>query len=366
MKITVPRDNLLNAVSIANTFMPIEGEFNGKIVMVGVNGKIEVKSTDMIQSIILKDITFISSDLTVDNFTAFSIDGKKLLTVLKAAKTEELTLHILDSRIEVKSGRSTVKIDILAETQDVTISNGSGSNFDISENIANFEQVIHAVGNKNPKHELNGILLQIKDGIFNVVGTDTRRLSCITTNTNLPDKEVIVPKDGINTIVKLFKGFTISAEIDDTTLAVHTENISYQTKLINGKYPNWESIVPKSVKQAVTINRYSLSSMLQEAKLFDDNVIIKIKNGEIQLKDINGETNIVDLFTDENTNLVFTINAKNVLEFLSSFQEDELQIGFNGTNLPVIFKANNNYREIVMPVVMQEDVEEMEDEKQAA
>lgn len=353
-KITLSTAGLLNSVAVANTFMPKDGDFAGKIVLVGANGKLEVKAADMIQTVIFKDIDFVSSDLTDNNFSALSIDGKKFLTVLKAAKTDEVQIELQSGLIIVKSGRSKVKIETMVNTQIIDIST-NGNSFDFSNQIGLMELILHSIGNNEPKYELNGALLQVKDGIFNIVGTDTRRLASITTETSLSDTEVIVPKQGIQTIVKLFKGFDISAEIDNFTLSVHTDSVSYSTKLINGKFPEWRRIVPQSLIQTVTISRYGLETMIKEASIFDSSITIRLQNGVIKITDFGGNTEVEDTFSDANANIVFAIDSKYILDFLASNTEDNVQIGFNAANLPIMLIANHSFKEIVMPIAMQED-----------
>lgn len=363
--ITVNTNGLLNAVAVANTFMPKDGDYTGKLVMVGNDGKLEVKASDIVQTVIFKEIDFISSDLTDADFNAFSIDGKKLLTVLKAAKTDEVIIELHTDLVYIKSARSKVKIETMANTQDIVIATGKGTSFDISSQIGSLEQILHAVDTNNPKFELNGVLLQVENSLFNIVGTTGHRLAVISTETSLSNTNVIVPKDGIHTIVKLFNGFNISAELDDTSLSVHTDTVSYETKLVNGQFPQWQRIVPQEIQQTITLDRYGFSVLLKEAALFDDSLTIRIKNGEILIKDFEGNTEIVDTISDTEANIVFSIKAKILLDFLTSFDEDNVEIGFNGSNLPIVLTANPNYKEIAMPIVMQEEVEVEENQNAA-
>lgn len=356
--ITLNTNGLLNAVAVANNFMPANGDFVGKLVLVGNGRKLEVKASDYERTIIFKAIDFVSSDLTDDNFAPISIDGKKLLTTLKAAKTDEVVIELHAEHIIVKSGRSKIKIETLANTQDINIATGNGSSFNISSKIGQFEQILHSVDTNNPKLELNGVLVQVNNGVFNIVGTDTRRLAAITSETDIENTSIIVPKSSINNIVKLFGGFDVSAEIDDSTLNVYTESVLFQTKLINGKYPEWQRIMPQSFSQTLMIGRARLTELVKEASLFEQQIKITIKDSKILLEDFEGSTKVEDVFGDANTNIKFGINAKSILDFLGSFDEEKVQIGFNGANLPVMLIANPSYREVVMPIVMSDAEEE--------
>lgn len=358
--LTINTNSLLNAVAVANNFMSKDGDFAGKIVLVGTDGKLEVKASNNEQTIIFKDIDFVSSDLTDNNFFAFSIDGKKMLTVLKAAKTDEIHIELHSEQIIVKSARSKVKIETLANTQDIEIAKGNGHTFDISSQVSSMEQVLHAVDTNNPRFEINGVLLQAKNGIFNIVGTDTKRLASITSETSLSDIDVIVPKKGIETIVKLFKGFNISAEIDNVSLSVHTESVSYSTKLINGKYPQWQRIVPQSITQSVSISKHSFELLIREASIFNPEIIIDISDNKIRLTDFDGATEVEDDFTSSNENIKFGVNAKSLIDFLASYDEENVQICFNESNMPVMLVANPEYKEIIMPIIMPEIEEDVQ------
>lgn len=364
--ITSNTNGLLNAVAVANNFMPVNGDFVGKLVLVGNGGKMEVKASDYERTIIFKEISFASSDLTDVDFAPMSIDGKKLLTTLKASKTDEVEIELYDEYIIVKSGRSKIKIETLADTQNIKIATGKGSGFNIGNKIGQFEKILHAVDSNNPKYELNGVLIQVNNGIFNIVGTDTRRLAVITSETDIKDTSIIVPKNAINNIVKLFNGLNVSAEIGDSTLTVHNDGILFQTKLINGKYPEWTRIMPQSFSQTIMIERARLAELVKEASLFDQQIKIKIKNSLILLEDFEGSTKVEETFNNANADIKFGINAKLILDFLASFDEENVQIGFNGSNLPIMLIANPSHREVAMPIVMANTEENDEENAHAA
>lgn len=357
MKLTTNKTQLTNAVAIANSYVSNEGDFKGKIVITGAKSNIVIKATDYIQTIALKQIPFVSSDLTVDTFDNFSIDGKKLLTALKATKTDELILEISQSHLVIKSGRSKVKIEIVYEVQEIKIStNGNYLNID-SNLIADFKRIFHAVDSNNPKYELNGVLVQIIDGQLNLVATDTRRLSVSTCNTSDENMEIIVPKDAIQSMIKLFPTENVIAEFDDTTLTVKTQMITYSTKLINGAFPQWKRIIPSSYEETLTISRTKLAELIKEASLFEQQISINISEGKIVIKDKDNNTEIEDTVLEESVNISFSVSAKNILDFLSSYDTENVEMNFNGSNLPIILIADSQYKEVCMPIIVNNEKE---------
>ena len=367
--LTISTSALRNSVAVANNFVQKEGDFAGMITLVGTDGKLEVKSSDFTQSVIFKNIDFVSSDLTDSNFNAFSINGKKLTTVLKAAKADEIQMEVHSEHITIKSGRSKVKIDTLANTQEIEISM-NGESLDFGSYVGKMEQMLHTVDTNNPSYALNGLLLQVKNGVFNMVSTNAKNMAINTINTDLKDMDVVIPKEAVSTISKLFNGFDIKINVDDTCLSVDTQTICYQTKLINVSFPNWQRIVPKSVEQTITINRNGLKGLLEEASIFNDDVIVTIKDKKIIIVDLDererSSTEVIDEVSDELANIKFAINSKGVINFLNSFTEDNVQLAYTASNLPIMMIASPEYKEIMMPIALSSIVLSEEEVRDAA
>ncbi len=361
-RITLNTAAITSLVALATKYTPSNGDFTGKIVLQGENGKLVVKATDNVETIILKDLTFISDDITEDSFEAISLDAKKLLTVLKAARTEDIIIEFGTEQITIKSGRSRVKIQTTNEIQDITI-DSTDSHLDIDKNITDcFKQILHAVDNDNPKYELNGVLIQIKNNIMNIVGTDTRRLAIVNTIIQREDIDLIIPKSGIKTILNLFQGENITMELSDDIMAIHANSVSYSTRLINGKFPEWSRIVPANYASVITLPTTKLKNILQSASIFNNEISLTINNGTIEVKDLEGETIVEDTISDTTTQIHFNINAKSVSDILNSSLEDDITIGFNDSNLPITFMASVNYKEICMPIVVENDVNKINDD----
>ena len=357
---SLSKNQLTNAVSIAVAYMPKDGEFTGKITVEGVQGNIFVKSSDWIQTVIVKNIPFQSSDLTKDYFEPFTIDGKKLLTALKAAKTDEIVFDIQNEHINIKAGRSKVKIETTAETQNIKIQKGETCLTMTDNLIDNFKKVLHAVDTGNPKPELNGILFQSNSGTSNIVGTDTRRLSIVSYNEASNDFNVIIPKEGVVSIIKLFDGLGVDAYISDTMLTIATDTIEYSTKLINGKFPDYNRILPKGYTQKITLNKQKFIELIKEASLFIPEIKILIDDGKITISDNDGNSETEDTVEDTDITIRFYINSKLVLDFLTSYEDETVQLCFNAKNLPIVFVANTNYQEVCMPIVVNDKGQEHE------
>ena len=77
---------------------------------------------------------------------------------------------------------------------------------------------------------------------------------------------------------------------------------------------------------------------------------------------------ISKIFADSNIDMNFHVNAKNILDFISAYSDDDITIGFNHSNLPFVLIADASYKEIVMPIIIQDEkvIEQGEDNAKAA
>lgn len=353
--ITINTKIINGAVAMATNYTQKDGAFAGKIVLSGTEGLLEIKATSAIETIHLKNIAFVSSDLTDDNFEAFSIDAKKLSTVLGSSKGDEVSIELNDGFVNIRSARSKVKIDTLAEVQDIPIPNAENI-LDIGNDILlGFNKILHSIDTNNLKYELNGAHLLVKDGTMNLVSTDTRRLSIVSANSSLKDMEIIIPKHGIVSIMKLFQGKDVTAQYDNVNFSIHTKYISYATKLINSKFPDWRRIVPTESKHLISIGRVKLLELAKEASIFEDSIIVSIADGVIKTSDYEGNTTVEDT-VDYKEPIKFGISSKVLSDFLSSSEEEMVELKFNANNLPIMLVFNDTYKEVCMPIFLPEEM----------
>ncbi|WP_152184413.1 DNA polymerase III subunit beta [Sulfurimonas indica] len=368
-KITTNTKTLSNAVAIANTYTSKDGDYAGAITFVGNDGMIEVKATDNMQTIIFKNISFVSADLTDNSFDAITLDGKKLATVLKVTKSDEVIIELHEDHIVVKSSRSRVKISTQAKAQEIEIEKGYGKTLEIGNSIKSIHYLVHAIDTNNPKFELNGLFINVKKGNVDMVATDSKRLAVVSSETSMEDMHLILPRQTVLTIDKLFSDVDIETEADDVLFSIHSPFISYSTKLINGKYPEYKRILPTSFSQTVMLNVKEFKETVEEASMFESDILITIKNQALAASDISKNTN-VQMQKDESmyihTDLQFAIYAKYILDVLASCDSEEIQLCFNDSNIPIALKTGE-FQEVIMPIALP-DVEENEssDSREAA
>jgi len=350
-KITLSKNVIESAVAVAVNYLPSkESDLEGMLT-IGTNGeKITISTTNYAETLVLSEIDYQSEDMLDGSFQKFSIDGKKLLHVIRSIKAETLSFYIEEKQITVSGGRNKVKLEISDVTFDFVIGN-EGSRLNIAKLFGGFKSILHAVDSNNPKVELNGASLQCNDGTLSLVATDTRRLSVFTTDNDSPCN-IIISKDSIKSILKLFDGLEPSAVIAETKITIWTETTTYQSSLLNGNFPQWQRIVPQKLAQTFSINRVKLLELFKEASIFKPEVEIEINENQIRVTDLDKIAETVEEIETGNANIKFKVHSKYMMDFLTSFSEEMVQIGFNEANLPIMLIASPNYKEVVMPYLV--------------
>ena len=356
MKITLNTKTILNAISFANQFMSKDGTFKERVTfsLVPNENKLLVATTDNLQALELK-VSFTTLELI--DFTAFSINGKDLLKVLKAVDKTEVTLEISEKILLVKNGRSRVKLDIFDEPQEIVKNEEVKTTITATaEFIKALKQSEHAIADNNPKYELTGVSLKIVNGRLEVVSTDTKRLMIQRISCDSTLDDVIIPKDFVKTLIKNFDGADIEIKISETEVFISSDNMFYSCKTINSKYVPYERIIPQSFKHQIEISTTMLKAMIKEVTLFENSIIINIRDNKITMTDTDEKCETFETFNSD-SNVLFKIDSKNILDFLSATNEEEVEICFNEANLPIVFKTNEDTFSIIMPLAMlQEDI----------
>ena len=108
------------------------------------------------------------------------------------------------------------------------------------------KKILPCIDSNNPKFELNGALLDIKQNYINIVGTDTKRLAVFKfANEASNEFSLIIPKKAINEIQKLFFD-KIEIYYDENVLIAQAKILSFH-KTDNGKFPDYERVIPKDI-----------------------------------------------------------------------------------------------------------------------
>ncbi len=221
--------------------------------------------------------------------------------------------------------------------------------------INSIKKITPAIDNNNPKFELNGALIDIKSDKINFVSTDTRRLAVsYLQNMSNEVNQLIIPKKAIIEIQKLFLD-EIKIAYDNTNLVISNSKTKFFTKLINGKFPDYERIIPNSLKYNLNLPKSMLVESIKLVTSLFSNIKITFTPNSIIFESLDEESESktqIDIDLNIQNDFYLAVNAKYLLDFLSMSNNENITIGFNESNLP-FYLEDEKFFTIVMPIVLE-------------
>jgi DNA polymerase-3 subunit beta len=215
------------------------------------------------------------------------------------------------------------------------------------------------------RQALNGLLLEKENGKVNMVGTDGHRLAVIQRKlekTAKGDKQsYLIPKKAVAELLKLIEdeGSSFSFSSKNNHLAfIHGDQVIVSRK-IDGKFPNYQQVIPSDNKIQVQVNRDVLQHALKRVALLADEksrmVRFDIQSGNITLA---ADTTELGAAREEvavsysGKEVSIGLNAKYVLDVLSVIDDEEIILNLKDQNSSCLITSTGDkeYQSIVMPM----------------
>ncbi len=232
------------------------------------------------------------------------------------------------------------------------------------------EKTIYSVSTDETRYHLNGVYLEVrqeKEGsTYRMVATDGHRLSMI--DRKIPGNSgrgaaggVIVPRKGLHEIRKLLEAVEgqVEVAIEGAQLVVRSGTTLLMVRLIEGKYPNYQQLIPQGLKEHFLVQREALLSSLKRVSLLSNTkskgVTFAVSGGKMEITSNNPELGDAkeEIEVDyKGKDLKIGFNARYVLDVLTSMHDDIVRIELNDQLSPGLLRPNDDtsYTCVVMPM----------------
>ena len=353
MKAVINKNVLESIVTNTNPYLEKRdlSAITSHISISAKNGALSIKATDHEIGLAYK-----LTNVKISDEGYATANGKKLLDIIKSLKDEEVTLETVNNYLYIKQKNSKYKLPMYKFEDFPQFPEVEGkSKFDVDAVMLgrSLKKILPSIDTNNPKYELNGALLDIRHNFINIVGTDTKRLSIFKFETPT-EKEfsIIIPKKAINEIQKLFFD-KIEIYYDENTLIAQSQNFEFFTKLINGKYPDYDRVVPKEIKKRLLLNRDKMMDAIRTISMLSDQMKITFAPDTISFESIIEDNSEAKTTIEYQTGLEeeFCIGVKNryLIDFLTSIEDDNFELGFNDANLAFVV-SSKELKTVIMPI----------------
>ncbi len=355
MKITIAKSILESILVHAGPFLEKKdtSQITSHIYLNASNSELTLKATDY-------EIGFLVKTNTVDILTEGSItaNGKKFLDIIRILKDGDINLEVKNDTLHISQAHSKFKLPTFSHNEFPEFPTYEGKariSIESHTLIESLKKITPSIDTNNPKFELNGALMDIQKDTINFASTDTRRLAVVNVaNNSETELSIIIPKKAIVEIQKLFFD-NIEIYYDETNLIILSEQYTFFTKLINGKFPEYSRIIPKEIANRLLLPKALMIESIKQITTISTDVKITFNQSSIifeSLSDDNIEAKTeISFNTNFNEPFSMAINSRYLLDFLNAINSSEFNIGLNEGNLPFIL-SDGNFKTVVMPIVM--------------
>ena len=332
------------------------------LLLVGNANKLTFTATDLEMQTSLNIDTKIETDFEI------TISARKLFDITRALpENSELDFQINESRVNVKAGKSKFNLQTLPSKDYPLLKKNDSESVSVklSQNKLKglLKQVDFAMAQQDIRYYLNGLLFEIQGQKLNIVGTDGHRLSF--TSTKLDDsyekKEVIIPRKTIMELIKLLDDSDeiVELEILNQQVTFKFGDIFIITKVIDGKFPDYNRVIPVGYENGFLIDRQLLLNAMQRASILSNEkyrgIRLVLSENNMQLITTNSEQEEAqeDIEIDYKKEAIdIGFNVTYLIDVLNNIQFDQLSFAFKDSNSSCLVTIPNNedYKYVVMPM----------------
>lgn len=325
------------------------------------NGKIRLTATDLeiqITNIIETDD---------DSSAAITVGGKKLQDILRILPDQsKISIEVKENKAQIKSNKSRFNLQTLPAQDFPKLSNQlqNSNKITLSQNALKLllGSIQYAMAQQDVRYYLNGVLLGVEGNKLKAVATDGHRLAynAITIEADLAKQEIIIPRKAVMELAKLLADddSAIELEFSDQQLKTSFSGIQLITKLIEGKFPDYQRVIP-DYSNHLSMNRTLVQQALQRAAILSNEkfrgvrFVLTEKNLSVISSNSEQEEAQVEIETDyhgEAIDIGFNVNY--LLDGLNSINSEQAIFSFGSPNSSILITSpdNQEFRYVVMPM----------------
>lgn len=295
-----------------------------------------------------------------------TIPARKLFEIVRALPDgSKVTVSQSGEKITVQAGRSRFtlaslpandfpSIDEVEATERVSVPEAA-----LKELI---ERTAFAMAQQDVRYYLNGLLFDLRDASLRCVATDGHRLAlCEAPLEGAGKRQIIVPRKGVQELQRLLEGGdrSLELEVGRSHLRVKRDDVTFTSKLIDGKFPDYEAVIPIGADREVRIEREAFRAALQRAAILSNEkyrgVRVEVSPGQLKISAHNPEQEEAQEEIEADTkvdSLAIGFNVNYLLDALSALRDEQVILQLRDANSSALVRESSNERSrhVVMPL----------------
>jgi DNA polymerase-3 subunit beta len=332
------------------------------LLVVAGSGRVSFTGTDLEVEM---SASVASADAEAGEIT---IPARKLFDICRALPDgSNIQFKLAGERITVSSSRSRFTLATL-----------SAAEFPVIESIELVERVslpkstlkdlmdrtAFAMANQDVRYYLNGMLLDLRDKTLRCVATDGHRLALAETEletSSAAQRQIIIPRKGVVELQGMFESGDgdVELEFGRNHLRVRHNDVIFTSKLIDGRFPDYEAVIPIGADKEVQLAREALRGALQRAAILSNEkyrgVKLDVSPNKLRIVAHNPEQEeaIEELEARTGVNeLSVGFNVNYLQDALNALQGDDVLLCLRDANSSCLLRtpASERSRHVIMPL----------------
>ncbi|MBL4652103.1 MAG: DNA polymerase III subunit beta [Flavobacteriales bacterium] len=310
-----------------------------------------------------------------DKNGSIAIPAKLLLDTLKTFAEVPLTFTVDEKTFGIEIASDNGKYKLSGQNGDEfpkipSVDSAATLDLDSSIIFNAIDKTLFAAGNDELRPVMSGVLFQMTSSGLTFVATDAHKLVRYTRKDAKTKKsaDLILPKKPLNLLKSLLTGSDekVKFEYNDANAFFKFDNIELVCRLIDGKYPNYDAVIPKENPNQLSIDRLSFLNSIKRISIFSNKtthqVRLKIAGSELNLsaEDLDFANEATERLTCSYSgdDIEIGFNSRFLLEMLSNLQTDNVILEMSAPNRAGILlpgetdNKNEDLLMLVMPVML--------------
>ena len=366
MKFTISRDALIKPLNLVagvverRQTLPILA--NVQLVLDGQ--QLSLTGTDLEVELIGR----VQLDQQPEAGGEITVPARKLVDICKSLpEGSDLNFSLDGEKLVLRSGRSRFTLSTIAATDFPSIEHGHDlQRFAVKQGDLKrlIDRTSFAMAQQDVRYYLNGMLWELNAEQLRLVATDGHRLAMCTLDTGVSVEQpasVILPRKGVTELAKLLGEEDAEANISlsNNHARVETRDFSFTSKLIDGKFPDYERVLPKNSSKTILGQREDLRAAFSRTAILSNEkyrgIRLELTSGQLKILANNPEQEEAEELVEvdyQGEALEIGFNVSYLLDVLSVISGDVVKFSMADANSSALLEEGDDSDSVyvVMPM----------------
>ena len=297
-----------------------------------------------------------------------TVGARKLIDILKTMPSDQtVSLESSQSKLILKGGKSRFTLQTLPAEDFPLVQEAAsfGPAFSVPQKVLKslLGQVSFAMAVQDIRYYLNGILFGAEGTTLSLVATDGHRLAFASAqlDVEVPKQEVILPRKTVLELQRLLSDAdgAIEMQFANNQAKFSFGGMEFVTKLVEGKFPDYNRVIPKNHHNSVTLGRAPLLASLQRTAIMTSDkfkgVRLNIEPGLLRVASNNAEQEeaVDELDIDYGGDAIeIGFNVSYLIDALANMGQDMVKVDLADGNSSALMTIpdNEHFKYVVMPM----------------